>query len=202
MSLLYAEQFNHLEKVVIHPGEFYATNGEVMISTLLGSCVAACLFDPVNHVLGMNHFLLSSNLYKKSDAVFSTPSGRYGVHAMELLVNRMYQLGASRRNLQAKAFGGATLQGFHDGNNDPRSIGNANMAFVREFLRSENIPLMAEDMGGNRGRTIYFVSTDHSVFVRKHHSVKAVDLIKNEKLYHEKIKREQTDSDSNISLWG
>ena len=78
-----------LKKIVIHPGEYFATNERVIISTLLGSCVSACLFDPVNRVLGMNHFLLSGEIFKKNGGGFATVSGRYGVNAMELLINRM-----------------------------------------------------------------------------------------------------------------
>ncbi|MBU2515366.1 chemotaxis protein CheD [bacterium] len=194
-------EINIFEKIVIHPGEFYATNKEALISTLLGSCVSACLFDPVNKVLGMNHFLLSSEKYKKNGDGFSTPSGRYGVNAMELLINKMYQLGAVRSHLKAKAFGGSTLQRFNNGKTSVGNVGEANLKFVREFLANEKIPLMAEDMGGTRGRTIYFDSRDYSVYVRKHQAVKLVEIFERERQYSERLNNNQTEANTNICLW-
>ncbi len=139
MSFLSKSSSATLNKIIIQPGEYYATNKEVLISTLLGSCVAACLYDPVNKVLGMNHFLLSNSVYKRDRADFSTLSGRYGVQAMELLINKMYQLGADRKHLKAKAFGGATLQGFRPGDRFQPSIGDGNLNFIKEFLNIEKI---------------------------------------------------------------
>jgi len=192
---------DQLESVVIYPGEYFASNRSVRISTLLGSCVAACLFDPVNRVLGMNHFLLSSEMYRRHPATFATPSGRYGVQAMELLINRMMGLGAVRKHLKAKAFGGATLKGFNRYPDDRKSIGNANIAFIREFLALEKIELVAEDLGGDRGRTIYFLSTDFSVYVRKHEPVRLSELIATESAYEKHIRlREQTEK-GDVSLW-
>lgn len=189
-----------IKKVVIHPGETYATDRELFISTLLGSCVAACLFDPVQRILGMNHFLLSSHIYKQNGHGFTTPSGRYGVHAMELLINQMLKLGAQRQNLKAKAFGGATLQGFH---NDPQSpsVGEANVKFICEFLENEKIPLLASDMGGTQGRTIYFDSRDYSVYVKKHKAVRLSRLVEQERSYKEGIKQQEAMNNKNINLW-
>jgi chemotaxis protein CheD len=190
-----------LKKHAVYPGELYAANDDVLISTLLGSCVAACLFDPVNRILGMNHFLLSNNLYKQNGNGFTTPSGRYGVHAMELLINRMYKLGAQRKHLRAKAFGGATLRGFNNGQSQLQSIGEINMRFVREFLSKENIPLVAEDLGGTNGRNIYFDSKDYSVYVKKHHPVNLKELIETENLYRAGIEKKQKENHQNINLW-
>lgn len=193
--------FDHLQRKVIYPGEYYASDREIMISTLLGSCVAACLYDPVNRVLGMNHFLLSSDLYRSNGSAFVTPSGRYGVQAMELLINRMYRLGADRNHLKAKAFGGATLKGFGDSASNLKSVGATNAAFIRDFLSLEGIPLLAEDLGGSRGRTIYFVATDFSVFVRKHDPVNLDKLLETEEQYSRRIKLEQQKKQDNINLW-
>jgi len=163
--------------------------------------VAACLFDPVNKVMGMNHFLLSHEIYKKEGTNFPTLAGRYGVQAMELLINKMYKLGAERKHIQAKAFGGATLSVFINDNNSKKSIGEMNLKFVREFLMNENIPLIAEDLGGALGRNIYFVSSDYSVYVRKHQPYKMVNLFEYEKEYQEKLKREQNQRKPDVSLW-
>jgi chemotaxis protein CheD len=192
---------SQLKKIVIHPGEFFATNEKVIISTLLGSCVSACLFDPVNSILGMNHFLLSSETFKKDGNGFATLSGRYGVNAMELLINWMYELGAVRRHLKAKAFGGAPLRGFNINSPGFCNVGEANLKFVREFLAKEKIPLVSEDMGGNRGRTIYFDARDFSVFVRKHQTVKLAEIWEKENRYTKQLKNKQKLDHSNICLW-
>ena len=201
MSPLNSEQIRKLEKIVIYPGEYFVSSRPVMINTLLGSCVAACLFDPVNRVLGMNHFLLSNRSYQTDSSVFATPSGRYGVHAMELLINQMIKQGADRKYLKAKAFGGASLQGFGTSAVEQTSIGEANQRFVEEYLETENIPLLAKDLGGSRGRTIYFVSLDYSVYVRKHLTNKSRDLIREETAYREKLQKEQEKKSENIALW-
>ncbi len=189
------------QKVIIHPGGYFATNEKIFISTLLGSCVAACLFDPVKKVMGMNHFLLSSETYKQKGSGFATLTGRYGVHAMELLINKMFKLGAARINLKAKAFGGATLREFANGNSRMMSVGETNMRFIREFLTKENIPLISEDLGGTQGRTIYFDWRDYSVYVRRHHPVDLSSLLEKEKKYQEGMKRHQDTNGDNITLW-
>ncbi|MFM8820057.1 MAG: chemotaxis protein CheD [Phenylobacterium sp.] len=112
------------------------------LSSVLGSCVAACLYDPERGVGGMNHFLLASG--DGQEAM------RYGAYAMEVLINDLLKLGASRDRLQAKLFGGAKIM---DRLND---IGAENAIFAREFLATEGIPLVSESLGGRRARRIEF----------------------------------------------
>lgn len=134
-------------RVNIVQGEFYVSDDpDVMVTTLLGSCVAACLHDPMARVGGMNHFLLPGQLEKVSESA----SERLGVHLMELLVNGMLKLGAGRERLQAKIFGGAkTMAGLAD-------IGAANATFAKAFLVREGIPILAASVGGTVGRRIQF----------------------------------------------
>lgn len=116
---------------------------EAMLTTILGSCVSACLFDPVRQIGGMNHFLLPD----------SGPGGRdirYSAAAMELLVNGLMRQGASRARLRAKLFGGARiLRGLPD-------IGQRNAEAARRFLRDEGICLIKEDLCGTQARRIRF----------------------------------------------
>jgi chemotaxis protein CheD len=151
--------------ISILPGNYHATDKAECLSTLLGSCVAACLYDPVNHVIGMNHFLLSGTLNRYNVPLLLTESARYGIHAMEKLINAMLKLGAERENLRCKAFGGATMFGPHD----PAApgVGQMNCLFIRDFLRKEKIPLVAQDLGGTHGRVIYFMPEDYSVMMRR-----------------------------------
>ena len=126
-------------------GEYHVSGDQALsITTLLGSCVAACIHDPAAQVGGMNHFLLPG------DEAASPLVARYGVHLMELLINGLLKQGAARQRLEAKLFGGArTMQGLGD-------IGAANARFAQEFLRREGIAVTGGSLGGETGRRIQF----------------------------------------------
>ena len=85
--------------ITVKPGEYYVSKEDVVISTLLGSCVSACLYDPVKRIVGMNHFLLSNKRYARRMPYYETEAGRYGVHSMEMLINEMMKMGARREHL-------------------------------------------------------------------------------------------------------
>jgi chemotaxis protein CheD len=124
------------------------SSADVVLTTLLGSCVAACIWDAEARVGGMNHFLLPGGESEGRES--SGLSMRYGVYAMELLVNGLLRKGAQRSRLQAKLFGGACLmKGLTD-------IGELNAAFAERFLRAENIPLVGGSLRGSYGRRIQF----------------------------------------------
>jgi chemotaxis protein CheD len=191
----------NVEHITIHPGEYYVTNKNVVISTLLGSCVAACLYDPIYKVLGMNHFLLSSKRYAKDMPVCITEAGRYGINAMELLINGMLKLGAKRENLRAKAFGGSSLLSSSKRSDNFLCVGEVNCRFIVEFLKNDGIPLIASDLGGDRGRVIRFLSNDYSVLRRKIVKSKISDLNKKEKQFWIKsIKAEEEIPEPDIWL--
>ncbi len=136
----------HGTRVNIVQGEYKVSDDpEVVLATLLGSCVAACIRDPVKGIGGMNHFLLPGG-----DVGSSRDSERMGVHLMELLLNGLMRQGAQRERLEAKLFGGARMmQGLSD-------IGAKNAAFARKFLEYEGIKVVGGDTGGNLGRRIQF----------------------------------------------
>jgi chemotaxis protein CheD len=187
--------------VTIHPGEYYMSSKNVVISTLLGSCIAACLYDPVNKILGMNHFLLSSKQYAKDMPICVTEAGRYGINAMELLINGMLKLGATRENLRAKAFGGSSLLSLSKRSDNFLCVGEVNCRFIVEFLKNDAIPLIASDLGGDRGRVIRFLSNDYSVRRRKMLKSKISDLQKKEKQFWMKsIKAEEKIPEPDIWL--
>lgn len=118
-----------------------------VLTTVLGSCVATCLYDPQRRVGGMNHFLLPDGGDGAGDRT------RYGLHAMELLINALLRAGARRGALVAKLFGGARMRDGFGG------IGVANAEFARRFLAEEGIPLITSSLGGDRARRLRFWPT-------------------------------------------
>ncbi len=186
---------------ILEPGEHYVTNQDVIISTLLGSCVSACLYDSVNKIMGMNHFLLSNKRYKKAGPIYASEAGRYGIHAMELVINGMLKLGANRKYINAKAFGGGTVLQTSDNENNFFNIGEINVRFIKEFLETENIPMITSDLGGSLGRVIRFHGNDYSVFVRKIKKVSTLDLIRQEKTYWKSNLEKQEKRETDIQLW-
>jgi len=160
MRQYYNEKFK--KKVYeIFGGGYHATKERnAIIATLLGSCVAACLRDYQAGVTGMNHFLLPGDL--RREEMLISPSAKYGMHAMEILINAMMKLGAKRDNLEAKIFGGGHVL---DSTNS--SVPDNNIMFVKAYLAMEEIPVVAEDLGGNMGRKILFFTDTTDVYMRK-----------------------------------
>jgi chemotaxis protein CheD len=146
------------QRVVLSPGEYFASEKRIGISTLLGSCLAACLWAEQNGVIGMNHFLLAHRRYAKNKPLCRAEAGKYGIHSMELLINGMIKLGARRENLRAKAFGGASVTNNSRGDNF-LCVGEVNCRFIMEFLKTDGIPLVSSDLGGDVGRVIHFFLT-------------------------------------------
>lgn len=184
---------NNLPYVTIHPGELYVTRKQAVISTLLGSCIAACLYDPVNGVAGMNHFMLSNKRYSRTMPTCVTEAGRYGIHAMELLINRMLNSGAVKQELRAKVFGGGSLLPVREGSHSNfLCVGEVNCRFILEFLKNDCIPLIASDLGGPNGRVIRFSTSDYSVDRRRIAQSKIALVQKQEKTFWlESIKTEE-----------
>ena len=189
------------KRVHIYPGEQLVTTEDLILSTLLGSCVAACLFDPVNRVVGMNHFMLANNRYPKESPLLITEAGRYGVHAMEMLINEMLKRGAQKHHLKAKAFGGGNILKPLDNSTNFSCVGNINIRFIQEFLRNEKIPLVASDLGGDRGRVVHFFSSDYIVHVRKVQKTISAKVVSKEHNYWEKTLRKHQQESPDIQLW-
>lgn len=131
--------------ITVVQGEFaVSSDASSVMSTVLGSCISVCLCDPVTGIGGMNHFLL---------AMARDGGGgdlKYGVNAMELLINRMLRQGAVRDRMQAKVFGGARMTPHG------QDIGGSNAAFALDFLAQEGIPVSAKSVGGTAARRIQF----------------------------------------------
>jgi len=138
-----------LNVIKVLPGAHYVTSGrDEMITTVLGSCVAACIYDPFCGVGGMNHFMLPESESGKWGAASSVM--RFGNHAMEVLINDLLKLGAHRGRLEIKIFGGANVI------RGKTPIGDMNCSFVRSFLQREGLRTTAEDLGGVHPRRLQF----------------------------------------------
>lgn len=187
--------------VYLKPGEYYVSRSQTVISTVLGSCVSACLFDPVNHVMGMNHFLLSGEHPPPNGPLIYTDMGRYGVHSMELLINRLLKYGAERKYIKAKVFGGARLLLSSTPKNTFLNVGEVNSRFVRNFLIREQIPILAADLEGNQGRVVRFYSQNFDVYVKKINRIENKKLIQKEKTYWHHTRKKQKHHVDNVDLW-
>lgn len=154
----YHDRHFHRDAVTLLPGHFVVTQRPLLLVTVLGSCIAACMRDPVTGICGINHFMLPQGELSP----FSAPA-RYGSHAMELLINAMLKAGASRTRLEAKLFGGGRIH--HSKNKE--TIGERNACFARQYLATENIPVVAEDVMGDHARKIYFFTDSGKVRVRE-----------------------------------
>lgn len=195
-------QYQGLPRVIIDPGESYVTDSkEEIISTLLGSCVAACLYDAERGIIGMNHFLLAQQHSAQNNTLLSSESGRYGIHAMELLINQMLKKGAQRSNLKAKAFGGGNVLKLGKETKISRSIGMINCEFIKTFLFTERIPLVASGLGGNIGRNIFFLASDYSVYVKRIEHEEEQTLITEERHFLENDSVTQSHEISKADFW-
>ena len=160
VPLQYFDREFQVEAVKILPGQYHAGRSGA-ITTVLGSCVSTCLWDPVERIGGMNHFMLPGD--GSSSGSPWAASARFGVYAMEVLINEMIRLGADRRRMVAKVFGGAQLlAGF-----DRLDVGAKNSGFVLEFLRVEGIRVLAQDLLDVCPRKVHFFVDSGKVQVKR-----------------------------------
>lgn len=192
---------NPMQRVIIGPGEFYVSTQPVIISTLLGSCVAACLYDPVQRILGMNHFLLAYRHPFLSNTVLESDAGRYGLYAMELLINDMLRLGANKLNLKAKVFGGGNVLQLREENCLGQAVGDTNLRFIKEFLHNERIPIVSSSIGGNIGRKIHFLGSDFSVYVKPIFHADNQEIERIERLFWLKTLKQLDNAKERVDYW-
>lgn len=146
--------------VKVMPGEYEIGGADITLVTLLGSCVAACIRDPVAAVGGMNHFMLPHD--RSASRLGPADNARYGAYAMEVLINELLKRGAMRSRLEAKVFGGANvIAGM-----TTTAIGDANARFVLDYLHAESIPVAARDLGGRNARKLAYFIGSGRVLVR------------------------------------
>ena len=175
--VIYRDRHFDMDAAKIGPGEYYITQRDMLIVTVLGSCVSACLRDPVAKVGGMNHFMLPD---RDGEGPLSA-SARYGAYAMEVLINQLFALGARRERLEAKVFGAArVLPGMSD-------IGERNAAFAIEYLKRESIRVLAEDLGHDEPCKIYYFAQSGRVLLKRLKSLRNDTIVQRERDYAAKL---------------
>jgi chemotaxis protein CheD len=163
------------EAVKVLPGEYFVTTTDMVLVTVLGSCVSACIRDREKGIGGMNHFMLAESV----DRGALSASARYGNYAMEILVNHLMKLGARRQNLEAKVFGGGRVMASLESS----MVGERNSTFVLEYLKTEGIALAAKDLLDVTPRKVYFFPASGRVLVKKLARVHNDTLARREKEY-------------------
>ncbi|MGY8871170.1 MAG: chemoreceptor glutamine deamidase CheD [Pseudomonadales bacterium] len=145
--------------VKIKPGEYYVTQSNEAITTILGSCVAACVRDPITGVGGMNHFILP--FAESNRATDWSDSSRYGAYAMETLINAVMKFGGVKERLEIKITGGGRMvQGMSD-------IGEQNIRFVTQYLLDEGFDILSADVGGEQPRNVVYLPQEGRMLVKK-----------------------------------
>ncbi|WP_020654196.1 chemoreceptor glutamine deamidase CheD [Massilia niastensis] len=181
---VYYDRTFDCEAAKILPGEYYYTGRNMLIVTVLGSCVSACIRDRLTGLGGMNHFMLPDGGGDAGSPV--SASMRYGTFAMEVLINDLLKAGARREHLEAKVFGGgAVLRGF-----SAMNVGERNASFVMNFLKTERIPVLAEDLNDIYPRKVYFFPHTGKVMVKKLMQTQNDTLAKRELDYAKRLKVE------------
>lgn len=153
-----------------------------MVATVLGSCVSVCLRDTNTGIGGMNHFMLPTGNLQPDDPL--SPEARYGMYAMELLIGEIVKRGGGRRHMEAKVFGGGyvlshAISGVYD-------VPKANLKFVEQFLRLEEIPVAAHDVAGEYVRKIYYEPVSGRVLLKRLPAPVPSDVLHGERIYGKK----------------
>ncbi|HNU75129.1 MAG: Chemoreceptor glutamine deamidase CheD [Deltaproteobacteria bacterium ADurb.BinA179] len=180
--------------VIIYPGEFYVSTQDI-IATVLGSCISVCIKDKKTGLAGMNHFMLPGDV--RSEEMFLSASAKYGMFAMEQLINEMIKRKGSKKDFEAKVFGGGHVLNFRKTDSN---VPESNIDFVRAFLRMEQIAIVKEDVGGYSGRKILFFPETAKVLLQRLESsvdskVIQAELSYKTRLFREKEKLQQTGGD-------
>lgn len=176
----------------ILPGEYYVTHHDEIITTVLGSCISVCIRDPVAGVGGMNHFMLPGDKTKRMDqwAGKDSLATRYGVAAMEMLVNDILKHGAQKNRLELKLFGGGKVLAMEVNN-----VGARNIEFIRQFVKTEGMAVAAEDLGSIYPRKVNFFPMTGKVMVRRLRSLQNKAIANLENNYASKLIREEIPGD-------
>lgn len=170
---------DNIQTTKILPGEFYVTRENERIETVLGSCIAACVRDPIARVGGMNHFMLPAD--KGSGNIASSDANRYGNFAMENLINELLHKGASRERLEFKIFGGGRIM------NQSTNVGWMNIGFTFDYIYTEGFKLVSQDIGDIFPRKVMYYPSTGRVRMRKLEAVGNQRIVEEENRYMKNV---------------
>lgn len=192
----YWDRQHEMPAAKILPGEYYVTNQDEVITTVLGSCVSACIRDRVFRVGGMNHFMLpaSDSGDWNGGASLTSSANRYGNYAMEHMINDILKHGGQRRNLEVKIFGGGQII------QAMTNIGRRNIEFVRHYLTMEGLQVVNEDVGDVYPRKILYFPATGRVRLRKLQNLHNDTIIRREQAYQQDL--QVSPLEGSIELFG
>ena len=187
----YWDKTNDIFAAKILPGEYYVTVHDEAITTVLGSCVSACIRDKITGVGGMNHFMLPINrVMSHAEVAAMSDAARYGNFAMEKMINDILSHGGHRQNLEVKIFGGGrVLQ-----NMQSLDVGNGNINFVRDYIATEKLMLVGEDVGDVFPRKVIYFPKTGKVKVKKLRQMHNNTIIERETSYSSSLEQKPVES--------
>ena len=203
MPQVHQDQFAHIRRMrdsrfpheiaCILPGEFFVSSDPIIVYTVLGSCISACIRDPVSGVGGMNHFMLPKP--KEGGGDSWGESTRYGSYAMESLINDILKRGGIKSRLEIKLFGAGKI---YDGNID---VGARNAEWVLEFLKAEGLSSCKNDLGDVYPRKVYYFTESGRVLLKKLERVKNRTIELREQEYASKIHTREEVASEEVTLF-
>lgn len=200
-----SDQFAHVRRMrdnrfpheiaVILPGEFFVSDVPMIVYTVLGSCVSACVCDPIAGVGGMNHFMLPLPTGEPSNDSWGGESTRYGSFAMEQLINGILKRGGLRNRLEVKLFGAGKI---YEGNID---VGIRNSEWVRLYLKEEGFPVISSDLGDEFPRKVYYFTASGRVLMKKIKKLKNDTIIERESKYEYRLWNNRDTQQGDVTLF-
>lgn len=192
MNKFYSNKYQH-DVIMLRAGEYVVSRHGEILYTILGSCIATCIYDTEKCIGGMNHFMLPGTLLPEE--ILTSDIGRYGMFAMELLIGELIKAGARRENLTAKIFGGGNVLQFRTQDGD---VTGSNIRFAQKYLELEGIPTLSKDLGGDCGRKVLFFSDSARALVKRFDIEKEKEIIDEENKYKSMIFRNRRTAPSAI----
>ena len=177
-------------RVPVRLGGLHVSNERVVLDTVLGSCISACIYDEKMALGGMNHFMLPESADDRN-----IMSARYGVYAMELLLNELMKLGGTRARFKAKIFGGGHVLRIRK---NLSGVPQRNIEFVTRFLEIERIPVVGKDVGGYHSRRILFYPKTGDVMLRRLGQAEDEQTIRIESEYLRTLRNQKLDGDATL----
>ena len=205
MPVVDTERFTHVRRMrdnrfpheiaSILPGEFFVSTEPMVVYTVLGSCISACIRDPIAGVGGMNHFMLPAPKEHQSGDAWGGESTRYGSFAMEQLITGILKRGGLRQRLEVKLFGAGKI---YEGNID---VGARNTEWVLNYLKAEGFTIASSNLGDVYPRKVYYFTDSGRVLMKKIERIKNRTIYDRETQYQQHLRQEQEEQQSDVTLF-